>query len=235
MVSRAISLFGTALAYIVAGIPALIGIGFVARYAFITSDTPADGVATAFLFGMVAAGAFAGPAIAVAVRNRGRKTAAIIWWALATLAILGNWSHTLSAIAHRGAGRDAQAGQPPRQRRNAHLAARRAEQHHRAGVDQPVHRQRHQPAYPARLAVRPHQGIGVFVGRDRGHRRDADHGARSRPPDNLAAGHRAPPAASKKNSEVRRHWYFGALGPRTRRDHDLTCGYVIGQHFATVR
>src|SRR5271165_4506899 len=23
--------------------------------------------------------------------------------------------------------------------------------------------------------------------------------------------------------------------PRTRRDHCLTCGYVIGQHFATVR
>jgi hypothetical protein len=107
MLSRAISLLGTALAYIVAGIPALIGIGFVARFAFITSDTPADGLATAFLFGMVAAGAFAGPAIAVAVRNRGRKTAAVIWWALATLAIVANWTHTLSAIAHRGAGRDA--------------------------------------------------------------------------------------------------------------------------------
>jgi hypothetical protein len=105
MVSRAISLLGTALTYIVAGIPALIGIGFVARFAFITSDTPADGVATAFLFGMVAAGAFAGPAIAV--RNRGRKTAAVIWWALASLAIVANWTHTLSAIAHRGAGRDA--------------------------------------------------------------------------------------------------------------------------------
>jgi hypothetical protein len=107
MVSRAFSLLGRALAYVVAGIPALIGIGFVARFAFITSDTPADGVATAFLFGMVAAGAFAGPAIAVAIRNRGRKTAAIIWWALATLAIVANWTHTLSAIAHRGAGRDA--------------------------------------------------------------------------------------------------------------------------------
>jgi hypothetical protein len=107
MLSRAISLLGTALAYIVAGIPALIGIGFVARFAFITSDTPADGLATAFLFGMAAAGAFAGPAIAVAVRNRGRKTAAVIWWALATLAIVANWTHTLSAIAQRGAGRDA--------------------------------------------------------------------------------------------------------------------------------
>jgi hypothetical protein len=56
---------------------------------------------------MVAAGAFAGPAIAVAVKNRGRKTAALVWWALATLAIVANWTHTLSAIAHRGAGLDA--------------------------------------------------------------------------------------------------------------------------------
>lgn len=41
----------------------ILHIGFVARFAFTTSDTPADGFATAFLFGMVAAGAFAGPAI----------------------------------------------------------------------------------------------------------------------------------------------------------------------------
>jgi hypothetical protein len=107
MVSRAIRAATMGLAYIVAGIPALIGIAFVARYAFVTSDTPTDGAATAFLFGMVAAGAFAGPAIAVAVKNRGRKTAALVWWALATLAIVANWTHTLSAIAHRGAGLDA--------------------------------------------------------------------------------------------------------------------------------
>jgi hypothetical protein len=107
MVSRAIRAAAVGLAYIVAGIPALIGIAFVARYAFVTSDTPADGAATAFLFGMVAAGAFAGPAIAVAVRNRGCKTAALVWWVLASLAIVANWTHTLSAIAHRGAGLDA--------------------------------------------------------------------------------------------------------------------------------
>jgi hypothetical protein len=107
MMSRAIRAAAVGLAYIVAGIPALIGIAFVARYAFVTSDTPADGAAAAFLFGMVAAGAFAGPAIAVAVKNRGRKTAALVWWALATLAIVANWTHTLSAIAHRGAGLDA--------------------------------------------------------------------------------------------------------------------------------
>jgi hypothetical protein len=106
-VSRAIRAAAVGLAYIVAGIPALIGIAFVARYAFITSDTPADGAATAFLFAMVAAGAFAGPAIAVAVKNKGRKTAALMWWVLTSLAIVANWTHTLSAIAHRGAGLDA--------------------------------------------------------------------------------------------------------------------------------
>jgi hypothetical protein len=110
MASRALRVLralGTVLAYVVAGIPALIGIGFVARYAFVTSDTQADGAATAFLFGMVAAGAFAGPAVAVAVGNRGRRIAALVWWALAALAITANWTHTLSAIAHRGAGLDA--------------------------------------------------------------------------------------------------------------------------------
>jgi hypothetical protein len=107
MASRAARLVGTAIAYIVAGIPALIGIGFVARYAYVTSDTPTDGAATAFLFGMVATGAFAGPAIAVAVKNRGRKTAALVWWALAMLAIIANWTHTLGAIAQRGAGIEA--------------------------------------------------------------------------------------------------------------------------------
>jgi hypothetical protein len=107
MVSRAIRMIGTGLAYGVAGIPAAIGVAFVARFAYVTSDTPIDGAATAFLFGMVAAGAFAGPAIAVAVKNRGRRTAALIWWVLASLAIVANWTHTLSAIAHRGAGLDA--------------------------------------------------------------------------------------------------------------------------------
>src|SRR5262245_2396755 len=107
MASRAARLVGTAIAYVVAGIPALIGIGFVARYAYVTSDTPTDGAATAFLFGMVATGAFAGPAIAVAVKNRGRTAAALVWWALAILAIVGNWTHTLGAIAQRGAGIEA--------------------------------------------------------------------------------------------------------------------------------
>jgi len=54
--------------------------------------------------------------------------------------------------------RDAQVGQPPRQRRNRRLAARRVGQHHRAGADRPVHRRRHQPAYPPRLPRAPAPG-----------------------------------------------------------------------------
>jgi hypothetical protein len=87
---------------LLAGIPAASGIGFVARYAFVTSDTAIDGAANAFLFGMIAAGAFLGPAVCVAVAGNGRKGA----WALgvlAVLAMLANWSHTLGAIAQRGA------------------------------------------------------------------------------------------------------------------------------------
>ena len=76
MVSRAIKAAAVGLAYVVAGIPALIGIAFVARYAFVTSDTSTDGAATAFLFGMVAAGAFTGPVLppllpVTAERSRG--------------------------------------------------------------------------------------------------------------------------------------------------------------------
>src|SRR5215475_5960295 len=107
MASRAARLLGTAIAYVVAGIPALIGIGFVARYAYVTSDTPTDGAAAAFLFGMVAAGAFLGPRISIEVGDRGHKRAAAFWWLLASLAIVANWTHTLGAIAHRGAGTEA--------------------------------------------------------------------------------------------------------------------------------
>ena len=95
------------LAYSFAGIPAVIGIAFVARYAYVTSDAAIDGAANAFLFGMIAAGAFAGPAVVVAVGSNGRNRAA---WALAFLtvfAILANWTHTLGAIAQRGAGTEA--------------------------------------------------------------------------------------------------------------------------------
>jgi hypothetical protein len=94
-------------AYGLAGIPAAIGTAFVARYAYVTSDTAIDGASNGFLFGLIAAGAFAGPACAIAVGHRGRKTAAAVLGILAVLAMLTNWSHTLGAVAHRGAGTEA--------------------------------------------------------------------------------------------------------------------------------
>ena len=96
------------LAYLLAGIPAAIGAAFVARYAFVTSDTAIDGASNAFLFGMIAAGAFGGPAVAVALASNGRKLAAGIFGVLAVLAMATNWSHTLGAVAHRGAGTEAE-------------------------------------------------------------------------------------------------------------------------------
>ena len=42
--------------------------------------------------------------------------------------------------------------------------------------------------------MRPHQGTGVLVGRDRGDHRDTDHRPGSRPPDDpIGRPHRAPP------------------------------------------
>jgi hypothetical protein len=96
-------------AYVLAGIPAAIGVGFVARFAYVTSDTPIDGASSAFLFGMIAVGAYAGPAVAIAVGSNGRKVASGALWVLACLAMLTNWSQTLGAVAHRGAGTEAEA------------------------------------------------------------------------------------------------------------------------------
>lgn len=99
--------------------------------------------------------------------------------------------------------RDANAEQPLRQSRDRHLAARRVKQHHRTGIDQPVHRERDQASRPASLAIRPHQRVSVPIGRDRSDRHHADHRARSRSPDDpICPGHRTPPAASL-NSVVR--------------------------------
>lgn len=109
-------------AYAFAGIPAAIGVWFVARFAFATSDTAIDGASNAFLFGMLAAGAYAGPAFALAVAANDRKRAGCVLGVLALLAIVANWSHTLAAIAHRGAGIEAE-----RSKAAAALADARAE------------------------------------------------------------------------------------------------------------
>jgi hypothetical protein len=96
-------------AYLAAGIPAAIGVYFVGRYAYTTSDTHETGLATAALFAMTAAGAFAGPAVAIAVSNAGRRAAGCALGLLALAAIAVNWTNTLGAIAQRGAGSEARA------------------------------------------------------------------------------------------------------------------------------
>jgi WD40 repeat protein len=130
-------------------------------------------------------------------------------------------THQTMAQAVRHAGRqrrcDTQAEQPPRQPRNRRLPARRVQHHHRTGIDQPVHCERHQAGCPAHLTVRPHQVIGMLIRRHRGHRGDAHHGPGGRPPDDpVRRHHRAPPSSA--NSVVNRGtacWLFGDDGPRT--------------------
>jgi hypothetical protein len=118
------------------------------------------------------------------------------------------------AKAVRNVGRERrgnpQAQQPSRQRRNPHLPPRRVEHHHRAGVDQPVHRQRHQPTRPPRLAVRPDQRIGVLVGRDRSDSRDTDYRPRGRPPnDPIGRRHRTPPSTNALVRAISRECAIG--------------------------
>lgn len=96
-----------ALAYAVCAVPAAIGVWFVARYAYATSDTLTDAYSNAFLFGMIAVGAYACPALAIAIGRRNRRAAAFFWFA-ALLAIAVNWSNTLGAISDRGAGMEAE-------------------------------------------------------------------------------------------------------------------------------
>lgn len=99
--------FSQVAAYAVAGLPSVIGVAFVARYGYATSDTLSDSVANAFIFGMLAAGAFTCPAFATIAGRNKRHVWACFLGALAVVAIAANWSHTLGAIAGRGAVREA--------------------------------------------------------------------------------------------------------------------------------
>jgi hypothetical protein len=98
-------MIGRVVAYVLAGVPAAIGIWFIADYAFATSD---DGYSAAFQLGLIAATAYAAPALALAVAANGRKFAAFLLACLATGAIVANWSQTLDALANRGAGKEAE-------------------------------------------------------------------------------------------------------------------------------
>lgn len=96
------------LAYIVAGVPAAIGVAFVAQSAYVTSD-PETAHTAAATYGLIAAVAFGLPAFALAVANVGRRRAA---WALAVLAFFAmaaNWTNTLASLSGRSAGTVAEA------------------------------------------------------------------------------------------------------------------------------
>lgn len=82
--------------------------------------------------------------------------------------------------------------------------ARRVEHHHRAGIDQPVHRQRHKTGRPAHLTVRLHEVESMLVRRHRCHRSDTHHGpAVDRPMTRSAAiiAHRRDRQAQTHRSE----------------------------------
>jgi len=98
-------MIGRVIVYTVAGVPAAIGIWFIADYAFATSD---DGYSAAFQLGPIAATAYVMPAFALAVAGNGRKVAAFLLGCLAAGAIIANWSQTLDALANRGAGKEAE-------------------------------------------------------------------------------------------------------------------------------
>jgi hypothetical protein len=49
------------------------------------------------------------------------------------------------------------------------------------------------------------------------------------PDDALRRGHRARPKSSRANSQASEYGFFGAVPPRTHRNHRLTCGYSVGR------
>ena len=111
---------------------------------------------------------------------------------------------------------DAQAGQPARQCGNRRLAARGVKHHHRARVGKTVHRQRDQASSPACLTVRPHQIVGMLIGRHRRDHGNADNGQRGRPPDDpIGRPHQAPPSTSENSADTS-HGLLGAV-PRTAK------------------
>jgi hypothetical protein len=93
------------LGYAIAGVPAAIGVWFIANYAYTTSD---DGWSAAFQLGFMSVVAYAGPAVALMVATTGRKVAGVLLGILAAGAMFANWSQTLDALANRGAGREAE-------------------------------------------------------------------------------------------------------------------------------
>jgi hypothetical protein len=120
---------------------------------------------------------------------------------------------------------DPQPQQPPGQRGHRHLPARAVQHHHRTRIDQPVHRQRNQPTCPARLAIRPHQSVGMLVGRDCS---DTDHGPRGCPPDDLIGRHhRTPPIAKVLVRAISVACAIGRPWASDTHHMPLTCDFLF--------
>jgi hypothetical protein len=101
------SVIARALIYFLAGVPGAIGVAFVARYAYVTSDTAIDGASTAFLYGMIALAAYGGPAAVIAVWANGWRVASCVLAIVVAATMVANISQTLGAIANRNAGGEA--------------------------------------------------------------------------------------------------------------------------------
>ncbi len=82
-------------------------IGIVARYGYLSSSTHMDGLISAGLTGLIAAGALGGHAIAVHIW-RGSKVGGLVIFLIATAALLVNLSNSLGFIAGRSDAREAE-------------------------------------------------------------------------------------------------------------------------------
>jgi hypothetical protein len=70
----------------------------------------------------------------------------------------------------------------------------------------------------ARRGICAARGTGAYApsSRSSGRGRDPDHSTRGRQADDPACRNHCAPPSTSENSVVRRHWLFGAVGPRTQ-------------------
>ena len=98
---------GRSFAYLGACIPAAIGIYYIALVTYVSAE-PGTGEAAAVLAGMIAAGAYIGPALALLIGNNGHRVGAFVAWCIVLSAVVMNWTQTLSSFAERTAATEAQ-------------------------------------------------------------------------------------------------------------------------------
>jgi hypothetical protein len=94
---------GRSLAYVVACIPAAIGIYYIARVTYVSAE-PGTGRPRRCI----------GPALALLIGNNGRPVGAFIAWCIVLSAVVMNWTQTLSSFAEAH-GRDGSAADQGRE------------------------------------------------------------------------------------------------------------------------